>query len=432
MKSLITNQKGNVLSVAFIVIALLSFAITATTVYSYNIATRTTDTIDSDNEEVFAREIIRQSFNDIRQFIDAQNFDAFPINDAFDTDFLIDTVDYYNNLSANYYLAEFGIVNDTPLTLEGFYDTQDDLTSNPLTRTYIARFELESGRVITRDLLITYKNPEFDSGFTFDNYDDVFQFLETELQEDKVECGTADCDINDLTTQNVINVVDGGGDSSSYKNISFEQNILVETQLDMTLNPGAGSDGIINLNGSVLYVKQNLTLNNISSLESDTTDRQTPGFILVEGDLTIVSKKNFNLENVIVIVKGNIAIDTTTMKDKDEISGSYFHILELDGSGQLIPNNGSDIPENKLANNIYYYCIDKNTNQRLEDSTTQTTCPNTQGDINRTTYYYVGTNEFFDVAVDLIDKYESVFGTHSDGSLNPFDFNFAESPYRDE
>jgi len=424
MRNLINNQKGSVLSVAFIVIALLSFSITATTVYSFNIANRTSNSISTKNEELFAREIIKQIFNDLRLFINEQDLENFDPDSNFDTEELIRLSDEYNNLAEIYYLDEFGEEVSSPIniTVTAVVD-DDDLLAEQYARIYSVTFELVSGRIISRDLLFSLQRERVESDFDFfdedvGGYDGIFNFLEQDLRDNESVCDQ--CDINELASEGIITIekeVAGGGANNAY--INFEKEILLTSSFDVRLNPGNQDDhGVFNLNSSILYIKGNLTVDNIRTLSSD-TDRISPGFILVEGDIDLsVATDPWTIDNVVVIAKNNILMDPFN-KNRNTLQGENFMMLALNNNNQ----NTTSFDDFVLSNNldtIYSYCVSEETHTK----TNSTSCG-----INE--YYYLGTRDNFNVETDLLDRYEDIFNRHSDGSLNPYDFDYAESAFRE-
>ncbi|MFP4287329.1 MAG: hypothetical protein ACLFRI_06470, partial [Candidatus Izemoplasmataceae bacterium] len=66
---MIKNEKGSVLSIAIVIIFVLSFAITTTSAYTADVAERTSSIVENNDEDLFARTIVRSAMHDLKEFI---------------------------------------------------------------------------------------------------------------------------------------------------------------------------------------------------------------------------------------------------------------------------------------------------------------------------------------------------------------------------
>lgn len=420
MKNLLNNQKGSVLSVAFIVIALLSFAITATTVHSFNVANRTNANISTQDQELFAKQIISQVFYEIKYNINdyKDSHATFDPNSYDDIVFLEELETRYEEIISAYYISEFGIsvddLNDFTFLSVSVADLNlAEFGENEFIRQYTVEFKLYSGNTVKRDLLISMIETQVPKEYDFTDYDQIFQFFQDDYFEPEqiIECGdvsSTECDADDIAY-----IIDDEADNK--KSYVFNDNdAYITSSLDMVIGKG-GKDNELILNGNVIYVQGDLTLGDLVRIENISQNDGKSGIILVEGDLVIshdigASQTSLEMDNVVMIVKGAVRYDND--KATVVIDGNNFSIL----SRLVDEGNVSNYPlTDSTTNPVYRYYLDQD-GEKISN-------------YNVNGFTFMGTSEQFDLTEDIIKKNSMVFEV--EGIENIFQFDYAETAFNE-
>lgn len=100
-KSPVKNQAGSVMSVALIVITILTFSITTITNVSVNLAGATSVKLEQVNDENYAKGMLRQAISELEESIETNgNFDEFTaLALHFETDFLVFATDVTDDIN---------------------------------------------------------------------------------------------------------------------------------------------------------------------------------------------------------------------------------------------------------------------------------------------------------------------------------------------
>lgn len=129
--SLVSNNRGSVLSVSLIVITILTFTVSTVTASNVNLAGSTTQQMKEVGDESYAKAVIGQAISEFRFFISEGG-------SYFD----------YNNVEIPKALAKYGVVVfDATLTTDG-YGTYDGLES----RIYKFSYTMYDGDILTKSV----------------------------------------------------------------------------------------------------------------------------------------------------------------------------------------------------------------------------------------------------------------------------------------
>ncbi len=347
------NERGSVISAAVIIIVLLSFALTTTSAYTFNVATRTNTIQQNTNEEQFARAIVNSVINDIKTSLD-QTMRSFEGDDqealrdafkdalnAFEDETRFEIIEAYRETVEAYYLANFGIERDIDDILS--ISLKDIPDEDSVSRTYVVSFRRENNRRIFRELLLALKaDPEqgtIDPEDAFESVGDVFDSFMSFLDPtpypdgDGIECG------NDCSTA-FEDEFKGGGNQP----FDMTRNVYVDGNLELTSanqGDGAGANTEIKLNGNMLVVTGDLTLKGIHNLVGGETD--LGGLIIVEGNLTIVRRHVIENTSLTILVGGDMIIEADPQSDGIDrelraAPGSFFHFIAFRSVEQDVPS----------------------------------------------------------------------------------------------
>lgn len=404
---MIKNEKGSVLSIAIVIIFVLSFAITTTSAYTADVAERTSTIVTNNDEDLFARTMVRGAMHDLKEFIytyPLAEYTQFFFEDQAELDRL---EAYYNPIIAEYYLAAYDITLTTDALSITIVDFQEfDESSTSFTRTYLVSFIKQNGNEIKKDLYVELKdNPDDDT--TEDPILDVgglFDFIGTDTFDDFVPYVCTDCSadivsdfyLNDNNNPDIPNNPNRGKLSPS------EQRILIDDSVAIDPTPGASSSNAstyFDLNGSALLVNQDLTIDNNALIYSSMEG--VPGIIIVLGDLYLENTKhNLEINDVYMFVMGNVYITVDGNNNNQRIlNGDNFYIIS--------PN-----PINVTAgpNSDYF-----------TDTTT----------VDLNTYYYLGSFAEFPTFQSIEDNLQRLVDFDGDDSFNAI-FNYIEGVFEEE
>lgn len=268
---MLKNEKGSVLSVAIIMIVILSFAITTTSVYSFNIAQRTQENISTQNEDLLARALIDQARNDMKYFISELNPKSFS---ELDTSF--EDTAYIELLEDIYAPVEITLIT---------------VSEENLSRRYRFSYTKVNGNIITRDLLISLAGTTIPVNTPLvDGMDELINQIKSDENTEVFQCDGGAC------TKETIASLTGNNQGT----LTFTS--VVEDSLDLFMT---GKQGQFDLNGNTLIVEGNLTLENIAHLKG-------PGVVIVTG--TLIQEQDFSMEienEVLFLVKETVNITYT-------------------------------------------------------------------------------------------------------------------------
>ncbi len=372
---MVNNQKGSILSVAIIVIVILSFSITTATAYTANVATRTNTVVEQKSDTVLGETLIRQSIAEFKEFIDDLGPQSFTELDSTfsDTAFI------------EYLYSTYDVV----VTVNESYT---DTNGNTTARVYRFSYTKPTGETIFKDLYVTLgETDDPTEGIVLDETidDQITQILNDSETLQSFCDGSDDADtcIDDLEAA----VVDGGNEGS------LDGDVFVGTDFDMMFDAVTGT---LYMNGYTLIVDGNLDLSNIERLEG-------PGLIFVTGDLVIEQKFAMEINDVLMMVGGHTRINLTHKQDfKRVIQGDTFAIVSYDVADYVgYDSSFTFANEVTYVNNTYY-------NHVNDDPV----------------FRYLG-DESWDTYGDLLTLFEQ-FSINVTGA--PVNFNYNESEFDTE
>jgi hypothetical protein len=394
---MINNNKGSVLSIAVVIVFVLSFALTTTAAYTVNVAERTNTVVESNDEDLFARTIVRSVMQELKEFIynyPLQQYDQFFFEDQVIRDQL--NVEY-NLIIEEYYLAQ-GITLETNALTITIEDSGEFISGTEFyTRQYTVNYIKQNGSSIFKELLVELRSEdEFETigGITYEDISDLSTYLSDVYltEEDELDCA-GDC-------------TDAFYDSfygSSNQNIhgALTGNVLIESDITIGHTTSVGGNSTrLDLNDNVMVVNGDLDLSRVHNIFD--------GIIVVNGDLTFDNRHGLELDNVIILVSGRTIIDFSDGRGNGNrrIEGDNYHILSADTYYGLINvvSGGSS---------FYTYIF----------TDTSGTVP--------TDYRYIGTDNNFEGFDFIIHEFSQHFGTDGiEGFTNIFEF--IESSFQEE
>ncbi|GEM_PF-5695204 len=281
MKAMINNEKGSVLSVALMVIVILTFALSATTSYTVSVATRTTALNQTQDDDIIARTRINMARHELVMFISGL------------------TEEEFNNEDTNYLIYSF-IKEADPDTgrasLEDRYFVEiEDRTTETMkpARQYRIRYTKLDGTVIYRDLFVSRSEEE-------DNPDDDLQTIIDGISsdEDTEEYSCTGDECIDMF-KDAVNWHNAPGQPHSAE---LENNILIEGDI---VFEGQQQTGTLDLNGYAMYIDGNFTMRDFVEIIG-------PGIIVVSGNYYLEQFENMDIyDNVLILVQGKTDMDFT-------------------------------------------------------------------------------------------------------------------------
>ena len=350
------NQNGSVLSVAVVVIFLISFALSATTVYTADVMNRTNVIVSNNDENIFARRIIRTAIDELKQ--EARGMgdisDGFTIAHVETMDIDGITTDIQSLIQAYYFSIGQGIV-DTSNTINITYNSED-LPGDVLV--FTVSYQTLAGNMIRRQLLIeptTTVGPGGGGGEgEMTNFEEVITgFLNCEFEEDNNVCLNTSFDYREpdsTTFMTTFFEVSGG-----FRHGELDQNAHITGNLSLWAT-ASGQNTSLDFNGHLLVVTGDLELREIHRIKSP-DDR--PTLIIVGGNLYLEGEHDIDIDNVIFLVQGFVELDFTGRGNSNNftLTMTDSHIFSLN----TIPGVPSYL---KTPNDSYYSALFSNPNYR--------------------------------------------------------------------
>ena len=369
---MLRNEKGSVMSVVVIVVALLSFAITSATAYTYNVVSRTQTQVEIQSSDRLARTLINQSIAEFRDYVQEINPDTFAeLHGYQETQTFIDYLFNTYNVSLN---------------------IQQDLVEEGQGRIYRFSYVQESGTTIFRDLHVTLdptatdptESMEIDE--TIDNQIETILAGMSEEEGDSFIC-TEETDNEDECLVQFTQALGTTGNEGN-----MEGDIYYDGDLNFTF---AAVTGEFKMNGNTLLVNGNLDLSNIQKLTG-------PGMIFITGNLTITQPNHgFEINDVIIMVGGYTRIHFThNNRNHRELYGNNFAIISY------------------ITNNYLGFKPDYTFDRSIEDEgDTYFTHLNSEPN-----FFYIGDTAFTNL-LDLFDNFQISIESSGDN------FEFDESAF---
>ena len=289
------NERGSILSVAIIMIVVLSFSISSVSAYTYRVASRSNTTVEREGNIIYSQAMIKESMSLFREFIEVQGVSNFQeINNSL-------YVAFVEDLEATYNVTITMIEENTEMTA----------------RRYRFRHQYDDSSTLSRELYI-YMSSDGESDTDPDN-DDLDETITNLFETIKLGSETIE-DINCEENENCLEEFREAIELQR-QNATFQNDILFEGVLDIETDSQQGS---INLNGSNLLIDGDLNIKNISEIIG-------PGAIIVLGNLNIEAAFGTDITNVSIFVAGRTTIHYShSNAGQRQLTGSDFVIMSFD------------------------------------------------------------------------------------------------------
>ncbi len=310
MRTVLSNPKGSVMSIAIVVIVILSFSITTATSYSINVAQRTNTVVETRSDDLLGETLLRQAINEFQDFLRDIGPNSFL---EFDTTYADE--DFRQYLIDTYFLHDVRV-------------QEDNLENNG--RVYRFVYQRTDGTRIFRDLYVALGETS-DPTETIEVDDAIDDTIQSILDDPDSFEGEFVEDSGDLIT--VIHDGDGAMSTSA----EMDGDIFVNDDADIIFT---SVNGEFKMNGNILYINGDLRLENIDKLIG-------PGIIFVSGNLYI-GEQQFGMElyDVLILAKGYVNIKFSHPQNRErELSGSNFAIINYDTTGEHIGATNRTIEE---------------------------------------------------------------------------------------
>ena len=283
---MLRNENGSVLSIALIVLTILTFSITTTSIYTYNVASRTNDLVQHRAANTAAETLINQALYELKDYITNTL-----VPEDFTDETTLATIDAFVVEIEEIYGVRIG----NPISTNTEYDAEGNIIES--SATYRVRQDKEDGTTSYRDLFVSTEteNTPPDAQTALDNIiEDIKQSDETEVVDpinfDDEETGIKDGHVYTLQ-----------GDT------------WVQGDLDVEFQR---REGVLSLNDNIFLVDGNLDFENLTQIVG-------PGVLIVTGDFIfdIWFDLEFSIDqdiidpefdnNILVIVQGNTVMNLT-------------------------------------------------------------------------------------------------------------------------
>jgi hypothetical protein len=391
------NEKGSVLSIAIVIIFVLSFAITTTSVYTANVAQRTSTIVQKNDEDLFARTIVRSAMHELKMFINSPltEYTTFFNEDQEELE-RISTL--YNELIVEYYLSAFNeVITEDRLVWIIIGDEEFTEDSTSFTRTYRLTYTRLNGRTISKELLVELKNdPDSEPVIInpISDFTDLFDFIATDDFDNAtpLDC-TGDCQTHFYETY-FIEANRNRGVLDDRSVIKLEESLTI----DPSNNPNQAS--YLDLRGSAMIINNDFTLNDVSEIRSSLVG--VPGIIIVKGDFNITTHQiGLEINNVYIFVLGNVNITlTATNTNQGALTGSNYYFISTNPINNITPS----------SNNTFY-----------EDSTIY----------EGVNYYYLGSFSQFPNFQTIQNNLQNIIDFDGTESFNQI-FNYIEGTFEED
>lgn len=298
-----TNERGSILTVAIIMIAFISFAITATTAFSVGVAERTETLAQETDDLVIARTQINLARSDLRMKINSLSKETFvstfEYNDIMD-DYILELQDRYNVIIE--LKAQYSYEGD-PIGNGNGDDNGDGFESGDvIAREYRIKYIRNDESILYRDLLITLDEEGSGSEQSItpnEKLDEITESIKTGYGSD-TPIDNEDDFYNDYSE------MDSGASSSEHRTLT--SSVWINSDVDFFSNDGGsgGNTHSLNLDGHSIFVDGDFTLRN-----TDVINTISSGIMVIGGDLTLDAGGQAELifDNVLVLVEGKILFD---------------------------------------------------------------------------------------------------------------------------
>ena len=396
------NEKGSVLSVSIIVIVILSLALSMTTANTFDVAQRTSVIVESNDEELFAKAMVRNVVHEIKEIINDVSKTTGNLYQLSNAE--VDSIIAENEaIIQNYYMAKLNVtLEELNVTYpNGFIqiDLDEIWTSDTgSSLKYTVSYTRLNASIISRSLLLELNATTGSSGTVVINtYEDIFDYFDKAFFEDNVfvcETGETNC-TSDFKDDQLID--SGGGKAAFSDNVYVDQSMGITTWM-----PGQGNNEELDLNGKIFVVNGDLTISDFNEIYSSTD----PGLIIVHGDLNInTTRHGVELDNVIILVRGSVNFSLYSQGNNNQrgrLVTINAHVVSLLGTNTI----GLD----KVA--------------PIENGSSYTLTSVNETFNNQTlSYTYLGSDPNFSGLGFVIDEFSEMF------DLGSFEFDFIESPF---
>ncbi len=280
---MVKNERGSVMSIALIVLTILTFSISSVSVYTYNVASRSNSEIQSRNENDLARSIINASMSEIKNYIVSN-----PSLAPFD----VETIKY---------------IDDEKISvLESWYEYYEDeerfglrvgkpIETTEKTILYRVRYDKLDGETVFRELFIS-----LEESAEPDNMDEAFRSIVSKIINDEntewiCEDEEEECEADEAFVEEF---GEFQGQSSVIWGFALDEETTVAVQGDLSVS-GHIQQGELLLNGSTLLIDGDLILDEIKKIVG-------PGMIIVTGNIDAVQTFDLTIKHdVLILVYGN-------------------------------------------------------------------------------------------------------------------------------
>ncbi len=297
MKDVWNNQKGSILTVAIALIALLSFAVTTVTAYTYSNAEQTNQTLEGRLERV-------QSETHVNMAIEKFHDEIMVKYGEYADDFIAT-----GSGTVEGFFAWFEDDDPPPSYFEAITTTIFEkhavnvtirTADNDLARTYRFSRVREDGTTLRRDFFISFHGSE---GVPVE---DTTEYIES--TDEAIE--------NIISEENTITADEfedhDSTEVSSTEGVTLNDDTYVQGELNFSTllnNPECE----FNLNGNFLVVDGDFIIsdgeessNPNTSVRKIHSPEDSPSVILVRGNLYVNQNFNMSIENVYFLVEGHI------------------------------------------------------------------------------------------------------------------------------
>ncbi len=338
---MLNNEKGSILSVALIVVAILSFSITSVTAYTSNVHNRSNELIQERSDTVAARSILNQALYELKDFVihdlAPSNFNDLTVEQEDDLAAFIEMLENtytFNNFFDPDDENRYGIriVDRTPYNEEGY---------DGITAVFRVLFDRFDGTTIYRDTYISLEEarvPDTPS----EVYENIIERILadkdnlTEICKDEDGNPIENCDSADEFESET------GAGQGANRLFNLTTNVYLPNDLELE---GQKNHGRLDLNGFTMIVDGNLHFDDLESIHGDGVliVRNVPDDDTRNGNFTLEAFHRIDVYgDVLIIVEGETVLSLNHPRRSK--------ILEVQDDGvftlMTMKNNPSD--NNKL------------------------------------------------------------------------------------
>ena len=289
------NERGSILSVAIIMIVVLSFSISSVSAYTYRVATRTNTTVEREGNIIYSQAMIKESMSLFREFISAQGVSNFQdLNNSL-------YVAFIEALEADYNVIITMVEENTEMTA----------------RRYRFSHKYDDESTVSRELYISLSSDtESETDPDNDDLDETITNLFETILFGSEDLEEINCEESENCLEEFREAIE-----LQRQNATFNSDILFEGELDLETESQQGS---VDLNGSNLLIDGDLNIINISEING-------PGSIIVLGNLNIEATFGTTINNVAIFVAGRTTINYIHSNATQRVlQGTDFVIMSFD------------------------------------------------------------------------------------------------------